>query len=208
MVRIKICGITNFDDAYAAFRFGADAIGFIFYQDSPRYIEPQKAREISFGLPPFISKIGVFVNASFEEIMSIAKFVGLTGVQMHGEESPKEVEEIRPFYPVIKVFPVETLQDVGRFLEYTDAIPLFDTKTPLKGGSGKTFNWHHLEELNIHNAIDFFIVAGGINEGNVEELIRRIRPPMIDISSGVEVSPGKKDHDKMFRLIRRAKGLL
>ncbi len=203
MVRVKICGITNLEDAEAALKAGCDALGFVFYKKSPRYITPQKARAIIKGLPKSAIKIGVFVNASGDAIKRIAKFCSLDILQFHGSESQ---EFCRKFggYKIIKAFRVKERIDLGRALKYKTFAYLFDTFVKSSaGGTGKRFDWKLASSLgNIRQEI---FLSGGLNDKNVKEAIRLVQPAWVDVCSSIEARPGKKDHKKIKKFIKIAK---
>ena len=205
MVRVKICGITNLEDAVLAVKSGADAIGFVFYPSSKRYVSLEKAREISRDLPPFVFRVGVFVNESFESVLNTASFVGLNAVQLHGDESPEFCEKLNEKIMVIKAVGISERADVERALEYGKFPVLLDTKVPGYGGSGRTFNWSLV--LPYRDRFRYLILSGGLNPENVEEAIEMVKPFAVDVSSGVEISPGKKDHKLVEEFIKKAKGL-
>lgn len=204
MVRVKVCGITRLEDAQAAIRAGADALGFVFYRKSPRYISASKALKILEALPPFVSKVGVFVNERTGAIRDIAGFCALDAVQLHGEEDNHYCHRLKRYgLKIIKGFRVKpdfNISDVG---SYRVDGHLFDTFTEDQyGGSGKVFNWEILSGL--HTPVPR-IISGGLTVDNVAEAVLALKPFAVDVSSGVESSPGVKDHKKMAEFIRRAK---
>ena len=193
---IKICGITNAEDAKAAAVRGADAVGFIFWPSSPRFIEPDAARSIVAMLPPSTAAVGVFVNQSSAHINDVAARVGLRAVQLHGDETEAFAGEISR--PVIKSVALASggAPDVERWPKSITL--LLDVHDPVRrGGTGTTVDWSMASELARHRRV---ILAGGLNPENVAEAITRVRPYGIDVSSGVERSPGKKDHDRLAAL--------
>jgi phosphoribosylanthranilate isomerase len=205
MTKIKICGITNIQDAEAAVALGADALGFNFFKRSPRYIEPARAKAIVEALPPIVSLIGVFVDEfSPERVMRMAHAVGMGTVQLHGSETAdyvKHLSELR----VIKAFRVDHKFDTSQLSKYTVNAFLLDAyEEGLQGGTGKTFNWQLAIEAKKHGRI---ILAGGLTPENICSAIRTVEPYAIDVCTGVESEPGKKDDKKLealFREIRRA----
>lgn len=203
MTKVKICGITNLEDARVSISAGCNALGFVFYKKSPRYITPQKARDIIKQIPKNIIKVGVFVNARERIIKQIAKFCGLDILQFHGNESPEFCKKFKG-YKVIKAFRVKNKIDLKNILRYRTFAYLFDTFVKSKiGGTGKRFNWHFLTHLdNIDRPI---FLSGGLNEKNVKEAIKCIRPSWVDVSSSVEIRPGQKDHKKIQAFIKVAK---
>jgi len=196
-MKIKICGITRLEDAQLCVKHDVDAIGFIFYPKSKRYITPKAASKISKELPPFVHKIGVFVNENIEEVNRIAKLSNLTAVQLHGEESPEYISKIH--YPVIKSFGVDENFDFSELNNYLNCGILFDIKdTESYGGTGNSFNWE-LIPTNIRNKI---ILAGGIGIDNIEFINEKITPYAVDVSSSIEISPGIKDKIKTMKLLK------
>jgi phosphoribosylanthranilate isomerase len=191
-MRVKVCGITNTDDAAICTELGADALGFIFYPRSKRYIEPAKAKEIIQKLPLFINKVGVFVNADLQYVNDIAADTGLTAVQLHGEEDSKYAEEIK--LPVIKSFRVNRDFDFNLLKQFNKAVILLDTlSNSAYGGTGEVFHWEIIPEY-IRKSI---ILAGGISTENIEKVYSEINPQAVDLSSSLEEKPGKKDHNKV-----------
>jgi phosphoribosylanthranilate isomerase len=203
MVRIKICGITNLEDALAAVDYGADALGFIFVQESPRFILPEKAKEIISYLPPFVTTVGVFVNEVPGKIMETAGFTGIDVVQMHGDEPPHECSV---WHRVIKAFRVRDFTDLKPLEKYKCSAFLLDTYSPESfGGTGQIFNWDIAVEAKRFGRI---ILSGGLNLDNIEKAIRWVRPYAVDVSSGIEEEKGKKDLKKMKAFIEKAKTCL
>jgi phosphoribosylanthranilate isomerase len=200
MVRVKICGITNWTDARLAVTAGADALGFNFYRQSPRYIAPDEARLIATRLPRRILLVGVFVNAAPEDVLRAARNVDLNLVQLHGEESPADVQELSESFPVIKAFRVQRGFGGERLKRYRGAaaflLDAFDAKR--RGGTGKTFDWSVAKKAKKYGAI---IVAGGLTPENVAGAIRQAQPFAVDICSGVESRPGRKDPDRLDALM-------
>lgn len=199
-VKIKICGITNIEDALFAANCGANALGFIFFKDSPRFIDAPSAKEIISHLPPFLTTVGVFVNEEPEEIRKIMKYVGLDVVQLHGGEPP---ETCKVWSRVIKAFRINTFDDLTALSRYKSSAYLLDTYSPDQyGGTGKTFNWDIAVEAKRYGPI---ILSGGLNIENVELAIQWVKPYAVDVCSGIEQSKGKKDHVKMRDFIIKAK---
>ena len=200
-VMVKICGITNVEDALAAARFGADAIGLIF-AESPRRIDPQAARSIVESLPPFVCPVGVFVDEHPEVVLETARIVGLHSVQLSGMETPEYVERLSSV-DVIKCIRVGKAGDVERAADYPDVKILLDTASEsAAGGTGKTFSWEYAVELAAGREI---ILAGGLSPENVGEAVKVVGPWGVDVSSGVEASPGVKDKGKIRRFIESAR---
>lgn len=200
MVRIKICGITNINDAFAAIEYGADALGFVFHPKSPRAVTPETAKKIVSALPPFITTVGVFVDKNKRETEKITQYVGLNVVQLHGSESP-ELCQMRN--KVIKAIRVKDLTDLEPLKKYKVSAFVLDTYSPhTAGGTGQIFNWDIAAEAKNFGRI---ILAGGLNHENVEEAIRWVQPYGIDVASGVEGNEkGQKDHKKLKLFIEKA----
>jgi len=202
---VKICGITSPDDALAAAEAGADAIGLMFYEKSPRNISLKQAAEIAQQLPPYIIKVGVFVNAEEETISRAIGDCGLNILQFHGEETP----EFCQLFPVmtIKAFRIQNVESLKLLPEYGTDAWLLDAYVPHQlGGTGATFNWDlAIEAKNLGRLI---FLAGGLTPSNVAEAIRKVQPYAVDVASGVESAPGKKDHAKVREFVRAAKQAL
>lgn len=201
-MQVKICGITRTDDAMVAVEAGADAIGLIFYSGSKRFVNPDTAADIISNVAPYTSIVGLFVNADAEYVQTVLNHCPLSQLQFHGDESPEFCSSFNR--PYVKSVPVS---DAGNMSEIVAAhrnarAYLFDTQVPGEhGGTGKTFDWQLMPKKNIGHRV----LAGGLDAENVAEAIRIAGPDAVDVSSGVEVSPGKKDHDKLYRFIRAAK---
>jgi phosphoribosylanthranilate isomerase len=205
-MNIKICGITNLEDALNAVSFDIDALGFIFYPDSPRYISPDLVEEITMQLPPFVKTVGVFVNEDKEKIKAIVDQCNLDVVQLHGNESPGDCLDIPK--RVIKAFRIQELEDIHAIAKYQGVISaaLLDTKDPeLQGGTGKTFDWGLALKAQEYDLP--LILAGGINSANIQKAINLVNPYAIDIASSIESEPGKKDYNKMKELVQLAKSI-
>lgn len=204
MVKVKICGITNLEDALAALFSGADAIGFVFYGKSPRYITPKKARNISLILPKRTLRVGVFADGNQKSIKKIAKDCGLNILQFHGNESPGFCQEFKNF-KVIKAFKVDRNINRKEILKYKTFAYLFDTFShQKKGGTGKSFDWKLLKGIDKIGRPIF--LSGGLNNKNIKQAIKTVRPDWVDVSSSVEAKPGKKSHKKVIEFIRAVKG--
>ena len=204
MVKVKICGITNLDDAMAAADFGADALGFVFFKKSPRYLSPANAKKIIKRLPPFISTVGVFVNENKKNIEKIVLQTGINIIQLHGDETPKACNLSKPVIKAIRVKSIENLELVSKYKDKVSAF-LLDTYTPeVFGGSGQIFNWDIAAEAKKFGRV---ILAGGLTPENIEKAVRLVHPYAVDVSSGVEAEKGKKDHLKMKLFIERAKSV-
>ena len=202
MARVKICGITNLEDALSAVEAGADALGFVFYAASPRHIFPEQATRIISQLPPFVQTVGLFVNEELNTVNEVADLCRLDLVQLHGDESADYCQQISR--RVLKAFRVRSLTCLDPIKDYRVAGYLLDTFSPsFYGGTGTSFNWEiATEAVKRHQRI---ILAGGLTPDNVTEAIRQVRPYGVDVSSGVEAGPGKKDRDKVREFIRNAK---
>ncbi|MFA5345128.1 MAG: phosphoribosylanthranilate isomerase [Candidatus Omnitrophota bacterium] len=199
MVKVKICGITNLEDALASFFSGANAIGFVFYKKSPRYIDPSKARNISYILPKEIFKAGVFVDEKEKTVKKIARLCNLDMLQFHGSESAKYCEKFKG-YKVIKAFRVNKEINLEEISKYKVFGYLFDTFSKNKaGGTGKKFNWNLLKNTDKIKGQVF--LSGGLTSVNVKSAINKLHPDWLDVSSSVEDRPGKKNHQKILRFI-------
>lgn len=204
MLKIKICGITNLEDAFAAIYYGADALGFVFYHNSPRAIPPSNAKKIVSSLPPFITTVGVFVDKEKNEIEEIASYVGINIIQLHGSEPPEYCNEIVS-NKYIKAIRVKELSDLEPLNNYKTASAfLLDTYTPDEiGGTGRIFNWEIAIEAKKSGRI---ILAGGLTPENIDEAIQFVQPYGVDVSSGVEGrEKGKKDLIKLRSFIENAR---
>ncbi len=199
---VKICGITNGADALAAVEAGAHALGLMFYEASPRHVPLKSAVEIVRQLPPFVIKVGVFVNAPEEAVLRAVGECGLNILQFHGNETPEYCAQ----FPVmtIKAFRIRDAESLKALPDYpTDAWLLDAHATDKLGGTGEKFNWDLAVEAQKLGKPIF--LAGGLRPENVAEAVRRVRPYAVDVSSGVEVSPGKKDPAKVKAFIQAAK---
>jgi len=195
MTSIKICGITNLEDAVAAIAMGVDALGFNFYKPSPRYVTPQSAREIIEQLPQSVLKVGVFVNESPDHVRSIADDAGITAVQLHGDESPDYCRKLADQY-VIKALAVGHNFDTQIIVRYPVNAIMLDTKhNTLRGGTGRAFDWSIAQQVS--KIVPKLYLAGGLSPENVTGAIETVRPYAVDACSSLEDSPGKKNHDRM-----------
>jgi phosphoribosylanthranilate isomerase len=202
-VKVKVCGITNLRDARAAAAAGADFLGFVFYKKSPRYIEPSKVRRLIACLPRAIRKIGVFVNEDKERVKAVAAACGLDMVQLHGTETPAYVKALEG-YRVIKAVRVRGCRSLRGLDRYHADLFLLDTfRKGRFGGTGKRFAWKVLAFLEKKKAK--IIVSGGLTPENVDELLRVFQPYAVDVSSGVEKAPGRKDHKRVKKFIDTVK---
>jgi len=202
MTKVKICGITNLEDALISAKFGADALGFNFYEKSPRYIAPEKAGEIIKELPENVLKVGVFVNETLEKIVGIAEIAGLDAIQLHGEETPEFARELKQKtnLEIIKAFRVSPDFAPEDVLKYeTDAI-LLDAYSPKEhGGTGETFDWKLA--FKVKQMTQKLYLAGGLDVQNVDVAIKRVQPFAVDSCSLLEKEKGRKDKQKVFRFI-------
>lgn len=203
-LKIKICGITRAEDAEAAVEAGADAVGFMFFEGSSRYVTPETARTIISYLPPFVAKVGVFVNAARDTITRTIQETGIDTLQFHGEEPP---EACRGFgLKTIKAFRVQGKDMLALMPRYdVDAWLLDSFVTGQRGGTGVTFNW----ELAVHACSlgTPVILAGGLNPDNIDRAVQQVQPFGVDVSSGVESAPGKKDAALIAAFIQRARNV-
>lgn len=205
--RIKLCGLSRVDDVLHAAALGADAIGLVFYPSSPRAVTIAQAAELAQAAPPFVSVVGLFVNATEAEIEAVVRDVPLTMLQFHGDETPQQCEALGraarlPWLRAVRVGPSTQPADlVESDLHYSKARGLlFDTLVPDYGGSGKVFDWSLIPAELAHRAV----LSGGLNAQNVGDAIRRLRPFAVDVSSGIEVAGAKgvKDHARMAAFVR------
>ncbi|WP_066061536.1 phosphoribosylanthranilate isomerase [Neobacillus soli] len=202
-MKVKICGITDVETGITASRYGADAIGFVF-AESKRKVSIEKATEIAAHLPKEVFKVGVFVNETKEEIEEIASCVGLTHIQLHGDETASFSESLS--LPVIKALSFQGNESLESLKDFpSDFILLDSPKGKYRGGNGTVFNWREVSPQLISSKK--VILAGGLHVGNVEDAINIIQPYMVDVSSGVETN-GKKDLEKIKTFIEKVKGSL
>lgn len=206
MVKVKICGVTTAEDALTAVEYGADALGFNFYPPSPRYIPPEKAAAILREVPPGVCTVGLFVNETRQHVTSVlrtcgsAEGAGLTAVQFHGDEDRGFCR--RWPVKVIKAFRVRDRGTLGEIGEYPVDYYLLDSwSRELFGGSGSAFTWNWLGEPMARPVI----LAGGLYVENVSEAVRAVKPFGVDVCTGVEAVPGRKDHQRMKDFIAAAK---
>jgi phosphoribosylanthranilate isomerase len=201
--RVKICGITNMDDAVSAVESGADALGFIFFEKSPRFIEEEEARSIVSRVPPYVTTVGVFVNEEPKEINRIVKSAGLDRVQLHGAEGPEVCRAIEA--KVIKAARISGKEDLQGLDRYDVSAFLLDTfREGVEGGTGQTFDWDIALEAKKLGTV---ILSGGLTTENVVDAINHVRPWGVDVTSGVEKEPGKKDPEKIKRFIERVRSV-
>lgn len=198
---VKICGITNLDDALLSVEAGADALGFIFYDQSPRAVKPLAVRRIVEYLPRHVTKVGVFVHAAPKDVSAVCREVKLSAAQLYGKQTQAELRELET--GVIKAFQVGKGFDVRILSRYSVDAFLLDTLVKGKaGGTGKTFDWNIAQKATKYGKV---ILSGGLNPENVSEAVRFVRPYGVDVCSGVEARPGKKDPNKVTEFIQRAK---
>jgi phosphoribosylanthranilate isomerase len=197
MIKIKICGITNIDDAQYASELGVDALGFNFYKKSPRYIEPDKAAEIISQLPPFVMPVAIFVNEREEKIRDIQFTTGIKVLQFHGDERPDFCDRFAT--RVIKAFQVKDKESIKHMAHYHVSALLLDSyKEGVRGGTGTTFDWHLAVVAKTFGRI---ILAGGLTPENVTEAVKLVQPYGVDVAGGVEKGKGIKDHAKIKKFI-------
>ena len=197
MTLVKICGITNLEDALAAVAAGADALGFNFYKPSTRYITPQKAREIIEQLPDSVLTVGVFVNEeSPDAVRNIANEATIRALQLHGDESPEYCHELTADYFVNKTFAVSNSFDPQTVNDYKVEAIMLDTKhNSLRGGTGRVFDWSVAQRLA--PAIPKLFLAGGLSPENIVNAVKTVRPFAVDACSALEDRPGKKNEERM-----------
>lgn len=203
MVKTKICGITNFEDALASISAGCDALGFAFFKKSPRYITPQKAKRIIRQLPKGIIKIGVFVNAHELTVKRIARLCNLDILQFHGNESAQYCSKFKN-YKIIKVFRIKDKAHLPQVLKFHPFAFLFDTFIKGKmGGTGKKFDWKLIRHIDGLRSPIF--LSGGLSARNVCKAIEAVKPDWVDVCSSIESFPGKKDPRKVKEFIKQVK---
>ncbi|MEI6780945.1 MAG: phosphoribosylanthranilate isomerase [Verrucomicrobiota bacterium] len=203
-VKVKICGITNLPDGMAAAEAGADLLGFVFYDQSPRSISVEAAAGLIRQLPPFVMKVGVFVNAAEDLVVRAIRECGLNLVQFHGDEPAEYCLQFGLMS--MKAFRVRDAASLQALRNYPTDAWLLDAYSPGKqGGTGETFNWDLALEARAWGRPIF--LAGGLSPENVAEAVQRARPFAVDVSSGVEAAPGRKDHAKVRAFIQAAKAV-
>jgi phosphoribosylanthranilate isomerase len=199
MIGVKVCGITNIVDAYVVAESGADGLGFIFYPKSQRYVAPAKAKEIIQKLPSEIIRVGVFVNHEIQKVKEIFQFCGLNLIQLHGDESPEYCAQFS-MSSLIKAVFCRTQEEIRELRNYPVAAILMDAREAEHyGGTGKNSDWGLAIKVKETHPL---ILAGGLNRENIREAIERVRPQAVDINSGVEISPGKKDPNKIREIMK------
>ncbi len=202
VVRVKYCGITNLEDAQHAAALGVDALGFVFYRPSPRFVTPAAAAEIISALPPFVSAVGLFVNATAADIEAATAMAGIDIIQFHGDESPAFCAQFqRPWIKAIAVREQTDIADAAVKFEAAGALLLDTYNEKVYGGTGEVFDWNLIGETRTKP----LILAGGLTANNVSDALRRIRPYAVDVSGGIEVEKGKKDPAKMKAFIEKVR---
>jgi phosphoribosylanthranilate isomerase len=209
-VRVKICGITSVEDGLMAAQAGADAVGFVFWPASPRAVDVETARRIVQALPPFVTRVGVFVDASREELACVADAVGLDLLQLHGQESIEDLERLpRPALKALRVDESFSLDLAARYAERAAGL-LLDAGTAARpGGTGHTFDWSVAR--GVRERVGVLVLAGGLTPANVGAAIAAVAPAAVDVSTGVESAPGRKDAAKVrafIEAVRHAESLL
>ena len=206
--RIKMCGLTRVKDIEAGLSHGLDALGFIFYEKSPRNVLPDFVKDIVAKIPPFVDCVGVFVDREREEVEEIIEYCGLSHAQLHGKEDPKYcacVERFASPCHVLKAFRVGGESKSSDFSPYDEVVHGYLLDTYMKGnagGTGETFDWKIIEQLNLQRPM---ILAGGLSPDNVIEAIETVTPFGVDVNSGVEIAPGIKDHSKINEFVRKVR---
>ncbi len=208
--RIKMCGITREKDAEAGVDAGLDALGFIFYEKSPRNVAPDFVRDVVANVSPFVDCVGVFVDRDRQEVEEIVAYCGLSHAQLHGSEDPKYCERLERFASpcrAIKAFRVGEVSKESEFKPYESVVRGFLLDTYVKGssgGTGKTFDWEIIKGLNLQRPV---ILAGGLTPENVGQAIKTVSPYGVDVNSGVETEPGIKDHTNLYEFISKVRHL-
>ena len=200
--RVKICGITREQDALAAVEFGADALGFVFYEPSPRYITVRHAAEIARALPPFVSTVALFVNADPDTIAEVVDSVGVDLLQFHGQECPEYcARHRRPWIRAVRVQPETDLLAVRTEFANGRGLLLDAYRPGVPGGTGETFDWDRIPR----QLAPGIVLAGGLNPDNVGDAVRSVRPYAVDVSGGVEAAKGIKDSAKIKAFIEEVR---
>src|SRR3989338_10306528 len=203
MTKVKICGITNYEDAAHAAILGADYLGFNFYELAPRHVDESEVKKFIGRLPNHVKKVGVFVNQNPDKVKKIVKNLDLDLIQLHGDETQDYCSKLKAGTKkkIIKAFRIKEKEDIDKIKNYNADYLMFDAhKEGMFGGTGKTFDWKIIKGVNKP-----FFLSGGLNPKNVREAIRIAKPYAVDAASGVEANPRKKDYDKMKRFIEAAK---
>lgn len=203
MTKIKICGMTNKIDAINAAALNVDMLGFVFYKKSKRYVEPRIVRDIANELPPFLGKVGVFVDEKREMVLEVAEDIGLDILQFHGEETPEYCASFKDGFKVIKAFPLKDKKDLKAINDYDTDFILLDTyKSDSIGGTGEVFDWKILKDFEFLRPV---ILSGGLTPSNVAAAIKEILPYAVDVSTGVEAGPGRKDPKLMAKFVENVR---
>ncbi len=217
MTRVKICGITNLEDARAAVQAGADALGFIFVENTPRFVTPEQVAPIVRALPPFVTPVGVFWDHPSGHVKAVAEACGLRALQFHGAEPPETLTGYSlPVIKTIKLPAVSTIEGLPEFrvgdffgaLKYRSVVSTFLLDTAVRWSEGETrepIEWKRIAMMGRQDARVHIILSGGLRPENVAQAIRIVRPFAVDVNSGVEVSPGRKDHARVERFIAEAR---
>jgi phosphoribosylanthranilate isomerase len=199
-LRVKICGVTRLEDALAAARLGADALGFNFWPRSKRFVAPAAAGEIVRSLPPGLATFGIFVDPTRDEVLAALEASGVAAVQLHGDEPPALCASLP--VPVVKAIRVEDGRSLAKLASYEVRAFLLDAPSPGYGGSGASFDWTLAAAIATELPV---LLAGGLRPENVAEAVRTVRPLGVDVASGVESAPGVKDPARMELFIRLAR---
>lgn len=201
-VRVKICGITRLEDALFAVNAGADALGFVFYDKSPRHVTPAQAAIVCCALPPFITRVGLFVNASVEFVQKVLQTVPLDLLQFHGDEPPAYCAQFgKAYIKAVRVTAATDLLEYAADFDTASGLLLDAFVAGVPGGTGEAFDWRLIPE-NLPKPI---VLSGGLNPGNVSDAVKQTRPWAVDVSSGVESAKGIKDMQKVAQFIANAK---
>ncbi|MFA5974964.1 MAG: phosphoribosylanthranilate isomerase [Elusimicrobiota bacterium] len=207
MIKVKICGITNSQDALWAANLGVDYIGLNFYPQSPRKVSLKYAKEMAAQIPPFVTVVGLFVDEPLESLTKFVQKVPLKVVQLHGQETPEYCRSVKALgVKIIKALAIEKPLEAAELSPYEGVADffLFDHKTPeMPGGTGEAFNWEWLQNASFLTKPWF--LAGGLNADNIAQAIKQLHPPAVDVCSGVERTPTRKDYEAMKRFIQTAR---
>ena len=203
MTKIKICGITNKEDAINALNLGVDMLGFVFYEKSKRHVKPQVVRDIANELPASILKVGVFVDEEAGKVLEIAEDCSLDMLQLHGDEMIDYCDKLRNSYKIIKAFRIKDKDSLKGINDYNVDFYLLDTYLPkTAGGTGKSFDWKIIEGFELLKPV---ILSGGLTSDNVAQVIEKLSPYGVDVSSGIEKAPGKKDLNLMKNFVEKVR---
>ncbi len=202
MVKVKVCGITSATDALMAAAAGADALGFNFFKPSPRYVTPEKALPIRMSLPPFVASVGIFVDEPVQTVRDVMEYVGLDYAQLHGHEGPRKVRRLEGLRTIkaVRIRGEEDLKELERYPVCAYLLDTFSADSP--GGTGQTCDWELARRAASRQKV---ILAGGLNPDNVADAVCAVRPFCVDVASGVEIEPGRKERKLLTDFIRRAK---